>query len=245
MEWNCLARSNQGNSSGMSSSDAKDISNNVNNTCTPSNASSNTTYGRPNAASKGNILGVDNLNACYGGTAALLNSLAWMESSQWDGRLAVVVATDIAVYPEDGPARPTGGAGAVAMLLGPDAPIAFAPEWTASYMADCHDFYKPNGSCEYPVVDGHNSIQCYLDALQQCINNAIISMERRKEQNVPRHHDENSILQSSNSALVNNAMMVSISLFLYSSLFHLFYCTVSYASYPYHFRLLIHFLYLM
>jgi hypothetical protein len=51
--------------------------------------------------------GVDNINACYGGTAALLNTLAWVESSAWDGRYGIVVCGDIAVY-EDGPARPTG-----------------------------------------------------------------------------------------------------------------------------------------
>ena len=31
------------------------------------------------------VLGVDTNNACYGGTAALLNSIAWVESSQCDG----------------------------------------------------------------------------------------------------------------------------------------------------------------
>ncbi|KAK9839562.1 hypothetical protein WJX84_011987 [Apatococcus fuscideae] len=62
------------------------------------------------------VEGVDCLNACYGSTAALRNAVAWVESSGWDGRLAVVVASDIAVYPP-GPARPTGGAGAVAMLI--------------------------------------------------------------------------------------------------------------------------------
>ena len=56
------------------------------------------------------IEGVDSKNACYGGTAALLNSLAWVESSAWDGRYAIAVAGDIAVY-ERGNARPTGGAG--------------------------------------------------------------------------------------------------------------------------------------
>lgn len=40
------------------------------------------------------------INACYGGTAALLNALAWVESSGWDGRYAIVVAADIAVYAE-------------------------------------------------------------------------------------------------------------------------------------------------
>lgn len=36
----------------------------------------------------------------------------------------MVVAGDIAVY-ATGSARPTGGAGAVAMLIGPNAPLAF------------------------------------------------------------------------------------------------------------------------
>lgn len=40
------------------------------------------------------------------------------------GRYALVVAGDIAVY-ATGSARPTGGAGAVAMLIGPNAPLAF------------------------------------------------------------------------------------------------------------------------
>lgn len=39
------------------------------------------------------------------------------------GRYALVVCGDIAVYP-NGAARPTGGAGAVAMLIGPEAPLA-------------------------------------------------------------------------------------------------------------------------
>lgn len=38
------------------------------------------------------------------------------------GRLAIVVAADIAVYAA-GSARSTGGAGAVAMLVGPNAPL--------------------------------------------------------------------------------------------------------------------------
>lgn len=38
------------------------------------------------------------------------------------GRYAMVVCGDIAVYAR-GNARPTGGAGAVAMLVGPEAPL--------------------------------------------------------------------------------------------------------------------------
>ena len=57
------------------------------------------------------------MNACYGGTAGLYNCINWIESQAWDGRLAIVVASDEAVY-EAGPARPSGGAGAVALLVG-------------------------------------------------------------------------------------------------------------------------------
>lgn len=34
-----------------------------------------------------NIEGIDTTNACYGGTQALFNSIAWIESSAWDGEL--------------------------------------------------------------------------------------------------------------------------------------------------------------
>ena len=70
------------------------------------------------------IEGIDSKNACYGSTAALFNAINWIESASWDGRLAIVVAGDIAVYAE-GAARPAGGAGAVALLIGPNAPVVF------------------------------------------------------------------------------------------------------------------------
>jgi hydroxymethylglutaryl-CoA synthase len=72
------------------------------------------------------ILGVDTMNACYGGTNALFNAVNWVESRGWDGRNAIVVAADIALYAK-GNARPTGGAGAICMLVGPDAPLALEP----------------------------------------------------------------------------------------------------------------------
>ena len=34
------------------------------------------------------VEGVDCINACYGGTAALFNAVNWIESSSWDGRWA-------------------------------------------------------------------------------------------------------------------------------------------------------------
>jgi hydroxymethylglutaryl-CoA synthase len=112
------------------------------------------------------IEAVDTTNACYGGTAALFHALDHCSSSNWDGRLAIVVAADIAVY-DKGNARPTGGCGAIAMLIGPNAPIVFDPV-RASYMTNIYDFYKPDPASEYPTVDGKLSLQAYITAVDKC-----------------------------------------------------------------------------
>ena len=74
------------------------------------------------ASGNSDVEGIDSMNACYAGTHALFNSVDWIESSAFDGRYALVVAADIAEYAQ-GPARPTGGCGAVVLLLGPNAPL--------------------------------------------------------------------------------------------------------------------------
>lgn len=134
------------------------------------------------------IEGIDTTNACYGGTAALFNCLNWLESSSWDGRYALAVCADIAVYAQ-GPARPTGGAGAVAMLLGPNAPLIFERGLRATHMEHAYDFYKPNLSSEYPTVDGKLSIQCYLSALDTCYRLYRQKFIRKYPQNVKQGLD--------------------------------------------------------
>ena len=114
-----------------------------------------------------NVEGVDTLNACYGGTNAVFNSINWVESSAWDGRDAIVIAGDIALY-KKGNARPTGGAGCVAMLIGPDAPLVFEPGLRGTYITHAYDFYKPDLTSEYPVVDGQFSLRCYTEAVDAC-----------------------------------------------------------------------------
>jgi hydroxymethylglutaryl-CoA synthase len=89
-----------------------------------------------------------------------------MQSPSWDGRYGLVVMGDIAVY-EPGPARPTGGVGVTALLIGPDAPIVIDP-YRASHFENVYDFYKPNLNSEYPAVDGHLSISCYYRSLDGC-----------------------------------------------------------------------------
>jgi hydroxymethylglutaryl-CoA synthase len=115
-----------------------------------------------------NVEGVDTTNACYGGTNALFNCINWLESEYWDGRYAVCIAADIAVY-KNGNARPTGGAGAVAILLGRDAPIVF-DHVRATHMEHVYDFYKPDLHSEYPIVDGPLSNKCYTSAVDRCYN---------------------------------------------------------------------------
>ncbi|XP_065905062.1 hydroxymethylglutaryl-CoA synthase 1-like [Dysidea avara] len=114
-----------------------------------------------------NVDGLETRNACYGGTQALFNSVAWVESSAWDGRFAVVIAADIAIYAE-GNARPTGGAGAIAMLIGPNAPLYMEQGLRSIHMEHVYDFYKPDLCSEYPVVHGKLSLQCYLSAMDTC-----------------------------------------------------------------------------
>lgn len=114
-----------------------------------------------------NIEGVDTINACYGGTSALFNAVNWVESSAWDGRDAIVIAGDIALY-KKGNARPTGGAGCVAMLVGPNAPLVLEPGLRGSHMTHAYDFYKADLTSEYPLVDGHYSVSCYTQAVDAC-----------------------------------------------------------------------------
>jgi len=130
--------------------------------------------------SNSDVEGATSVNACYGGSAALFNSVAWVESSAWDGRFAVVVCGDIAVY-EAGPARPTGGCGAVAILVGPDAPLVLNP-LRATHAMDVYDFYKPRDS-EYPLVDGRLSQEAYLKSLDECFSSL-------KRKNAARHPDK-------------------------------------------------------
>jgi hydroxymethylglutaryl-CoA synthase len=73
-----------------------------------------------------NVEGVDHVSACYGAVDAMFGALAWLECSSWDGRYAVVVATDAALI--EAPDDVFNGHGSFAVLLGPDAPIVLDPK---------------------------------------------------------------------------------------------------------------------
>ncbi|KAH6592648.1 hypothetical protein BASA50_007936 [Batrachochytrium salamandrivorans] len=151
-----------------------------------------------------NIEGVDTTNACYGGTNALFNTINWLESSSWDGRLAIVVAADIAIY-KTGNARPTGGAGAVAMLLGRDAPIVFDQRMRVSHIEHVWDFYKPDLHSEYPEVDGQLSNKCYIKALDTCYNRYMDNLEKSGVSNPNRSSLDFTLFHSPYTKLVQKS----------------------------------------
>ncbi|KAI9506011.1 3-hydroxy-3-methylglutaryl coenzyme A synthase [Coemansia spiralis] len=123
------------------------------------------------------VEGIDTTNACYGGTSALFNACQWMDSSAWDGRLALVVAGDIAVY-ASGNARPSGGCGVVCILVGPDAPLALEFPLRGTFMEHIYDFYKPNLSSEFPIVDGPLSVTSYVRAVDHAYTAYLDKLEK-------------------------------------------------------------------
>lgn len=107
----------------------------------------------------------DTQHACYGGTAALMAACDWIASGAADGRSALVICSDIARYGLHSAGEPTQGAGAVAMIISRH-PRILALDLGISGTASTHvhDFWRPLGQRE-AQVDGHYSVQCYLDAL--------------------------------------------------------------------------------
>lgn len=107
----------------------------------------------------------DTQHACYGGTAALMAACDWIASGNAAGRSALVICSDIARYGLDTAGEPTQGAAAVAMLVSekPEL-IALDQGMNGVFSTDVHDFWRPFGRRE-PLLDGHYSIDCYLEAV--------------------------------------------------------------------------------
>ncbi len=133
------------------------------------------------------IEGVTTSNACYGGTNAFFNTINWIQSESWDGRYGIVVMGDIAVYGK-GNARPTGGCGALAILIGSEAPIIIDPI-RSSYMNNVYDFFKPDPQSEYPEVDGQFSVDCYIKALESCYLGYMNKMLKKSDKYVSNLND--------------------------------------------------------
>jgi len=102
--------------------------------------------------------------ACIAGLYGVKNAVRYLAYDGGD-RQAIVVAADIAEYDRGSTGEPTQGAGAVALVVSENPRLlALEVGVTGSYAQDVNDFWRPLYSKE-AVVDGHHSVQCYLDAL--------------------------------------------------------------------------------
>ncbi|MDO4642563.1 MAG: hydroxymethylglutaryl-CoA synthase [Cardiobacteriaceae bacterium] len=101
--------------------------------------------------------------ACYSATAALQLACAYI--ARHPKRKVLILASDIARYDLDGPAEPTQGAAAIAMLISADPRLVTIEPISGLYSEDIMDFWRPNYR-KTPLVDGKYSALAYLKALE-------------------------------------------------------------------------------
>lgn len=73
------------------------------------------------------------------------------------------------MYAETDPGEPTGGAGAVALIIDEQASIAAISPISYPYNKPAFDFWRPTGQ-RYPFVDGKFSMEYYKEAVRQCFD---------------------------------------------------------------------------
>lgn len=127
-------------------------------------------------------------HACLGGIYALKSACRYVESDG-DGRVAIVVSSDIAEYARGSSGEQTQGAGAVAMLV-EQKPKLFTVDLnhagsTSAYRGP--DFRKPFGrhfdnafgapGRDYPVFSGRYSTYAYLDEIAQAFDAMLKRLE--------------------------------------------------------------------
>lgn len=107
----------------------------------------------------GDMRAIEIKEACYGGTAGVQLAADFVRSHPQ--RTALVIATDIARYGLRTGGEVTQGAGAVAMLIGPNPSImALEPE-SVYHSTSTDDFWRPNYATE-ALAKGKYSEQVYL-----------------------------------------------------------------------------------
>jgi hydroxymethylglutaryl-CoA synthase len=112
-------------------------------------------------------------HACFGAMAAVFSASDWISCGRAGGAKALIIASDIAHYPVGDAGEPTQGAGAIAMVIS-DKPklVYFDSEIRGNYTKHVMDFWRPLYS-KTAFVDGHYSIDCYLNALEGALGDAL------------------------------------------------------------------------
>ena len=106
-------------------------------------------------------------NACYGGTAGLVDSIERMSHTVKSPRKSLLIMADIARYGFGNLGEPTQGAGAVALLLEKNPGLCSVDtSLNGVFSQDVFDFWRPTGYAVPFVAPGKLSIECYLMALE-------------------------------------------------------------------------------
>jgi len=117
-------------------------------------------------------------SACIGTTHALENLFYWSSIDQ-DGRMGVVVASDIARYQLRSSGEYTQGAGSVSLLIKKN-PRLIALEGTFGvFTSDENDFFRPLGQ-QTAVVNGKHSNDCYLNAMENAFTAYVKKSVKRR-----------------------------------------------------------------
>jgi len=114
---------------------------------------------------------IETKHACYGATAGLQFAIDRALAGRSNGKKSLIIASDIARYGIGTAGEPTQGAGAAAIIVS-DNPrlINIETEAEGLYSKQVMDFWRPLYNKE-AVVDGHFSVQCYLDAIEGSYTN--------------------------------------------------------------------------
>lgn len=102
-------------------------------------------------------------SACIGTTLAL-ESLSYWAAQEDDGRVGIVIASDIAKYPLRSPGEYTQGAGSVSLLVKRRPRLLSLEKDFGSFTKDENDFFRPPGAST-AVVNGKHSNFCYINAV--------------------------------------------------------------------------------
>lgn len=106
-------------------------------------------------------------STCFLSNAFLIKFIVWIILCLCMSIINLFKSFCSQVYAE-GPARPTGGAAAIAMLVGPNAPIVFESKIRASHMSHAYDFYKPILDSEYPVIPFYPCLSYWSSVSYEC-----------------------------------------------------------------------------
>ncbi len=109
-------------------------------------------------------------NACYGGTAGLVDSIERLSHSGKPAGKSMLIMVDVARYGFGSVGEPTQGAGAVAMLVEKNPRLCSVDlSLNGVFSKDVFDFWRPNGHDVPIVAPGKLSIECYLMALEGAV----------------------------------------------------------------------------